>query len=152
MRRKPKRGRGQRKVPFATKFDVAHRSLEWRAVFDRLLVARKAEIWLEWEGKWVVMYVRLRDGELVPVRRYSHKTSMQIVQSDPDTTEFMVAMKKLMDPHGACLGVGHEGDEAVIQYVFPEASTVECVTIAWCGKGKRVRYLRDEEDHATATP
>ena len=60
--------------------------------------------------------------------------------------ELRADLDAVLKKHGARLLLGWEGKRAKIQLMFPDASTELALTIIETAKGKRVRYVLEEEE------
>ena len=129
-----------RQPNFAEKFDYAHRTLEFQQVFDRLLKTKGAELWLEWTGKWVTLYLYLEAPDTSePIYRYAKKHGLQQVNAPRAFEDFRDAMLKIGQLHGARLDLTMRNGKGKFDYDFVDGSNVITANFIEVEKGKAVK-------------
>lgn len=91
---------------------------------DALLRAVRASLWLGWHGKWAELAVKFEgDGQprtfLRLCKKWSHTTPKL---DDARAADFWDRLQKLLDLHGADIGLGFtKGGTVRCQVAFPHA-------------------------------
>ena len=91
---------------------------------DALLRAMRTTLWLRWQGKWAELGIRFPgDADLRVVLRVCRKWAVaRPVLDDPLAADFWDRFRKVLDLHGADVGLGLcEGGVAKCQIVLPRA-------------------------------